>query len=290
MTMFQKKMYTAITFALALIVAAPAIAGRITTEEKSVNLNDEKEAFVEIDFGIGDLLIAQGNPDKLAFVKGSYDPRYFDYKFDYKKKHKSGDLYFDVSTLKGKWSDLNGVDNEWSLEFTSKIPLDLAMDIGAAKCDLNLGGLMISRLDLEIGAADCKISFDEPNKCDLKKLLIDAGASSVYIDKLGNARFELLDFDGSVGSYDIDFSGEFDFDAEADISVGLGSIDIVIPSDVGVRLYTDDSFLSSIDFPKKKFRRIDTGFYESRNWDDAKGHLELDVEIGLGSVDIHIER
>lgn len=279
---------TALAAALILLTVGSVLAGRMETQQKRVELTDEKELAVEIDFGVGDLLIGPGESGDLVVATGHIDPRRFDYEFDYKKKTDRGDLYFDVSTVRDSWDDLRNESNEWRFEFTDEIPLDFTIDIGASSCEFRLGGLMITRLDLDIGAADCEISFDEPNKSVLERILIDAGASSVYIDMLGNARFELLEFDGGVGSYDIDFSGDFDFDAEAEISVGLGSVDIVLPEHIGVRLRTSNGLLSNIDFPEHKFRELDDDLFESLNWDDATGHLELELDIGMGSADVMI--
>ncbi len=274
--------------AVLLFTAAPLWAGRAVTEEKSVEFTDEEDVSVEIDFGVGALSIAPGSSERIVFLEGHYDSRKFDYEFDYKKRAKHGDLYFDVSTRKDRWNDFDSEENEWRFEFTDKIPLDLRIDIGASECDLRLGGLMVSLLEIDIGAADCDISFDDPNKCSLGRIRIDAGASSVRIDRLGNSRFEVFEFEGGVGSYEIDFSGNFDYNARAEISVGLGSVDISIPEDIGVRIYAGDGFLSSIDFPRHQFEEIDNDVYESLNWDDATGHLELEVDVGLGSADIAI--
>lgn len=284
--MSARAVLSASVAAVALMTTATLWAGRMITEEKTVDLTDEKEISVEIDFGVGDLLIGPGNPDKVVFAEGYFDSRKFDYEFDYRNESGRGDLYFDAYTIRDDWDDFHGDDNEWRFEFTDQVPLDLMIDIGASSCEFRLGELMISRLDIDIGAAECDISFDEPNKCILDRIFIDAGASSVYIDRLGNARFDLFEFDGGVGSYEIDFTGEFDFDAEAEISVGLGSLDIILPEHIGVRLRTSNGFLSSIDFPEYRFRELDDDLYESRNWDDAEYHLEMELDVGMGSADI----
>jgi hypothetical protein len=288
--MFARRLPFVMIVVLALLITTPLRAGRIVTEDKSVELTDEKDVSVEIDFGIGDLFVTAGDPGEIVTAEGHYDSRKFDYEFDYRKRGEHGDLYFDVSTRGHTLSNFDSEDNEWRFEFTDRVPLDLTIDIGASDCEFRLGGLMISHLDLDIGAADCDISFDEPNKCTLERIIVDAGASSVYIDKLGNARFDIFEFDGGVGSYELDFSGEFDFDAEAEISVGIGSVDIIIPAGVGVRLSVGDGFLSSVDFPERKFKEIDDDLYESLNWDDAHGHLEIELDVGLGSADISIGR
>lgn len=277
----------AIAIALILVTSGSVQAGRMVTEEKSVEYTDEKSVSIEIDFGVGSLFIDAGDPNMIVAAEGHFDSRVFEYEFDYRKKDDSGDLYFDVSTQRGKWNDIDGSDNEWRFGLTNKVPIDLLINAGACEANLQLGGLSISHLDLDIGASDCEVSFDDPNQCKLERFVVDAGASSLFMDRLGNANFEELNFDGGVGSYEIDFSGEFKFDAEAFISVGLGSVDIFIPEHVGVRLLADGGLFSSIDFPRREFKEIDDNYYESENWDSAVGHIEIEVDVGMGSIDIH---
>ena len=272
---------------LAIGFASIGIADTVI-DRKEIELTDEKRIIVEIDFGIGELTLSKGESRYAVVVDGKYDDDLFEFDFDYRKRRQTGDMFFDISGRKKKWRGSGDHENNWSFEFTDKVPISLKIDVGAADCTMDLGGIQIDRLDLDIGAADCHISFDEPNGCELEKILIDAGASSVTIDDLGNANFRELDFDGGVGSYDIDFSGKFEFDAEAEISVGLGSMDIIVPQHIGVRIYAEDSFLSSIDISEKDFVQIEQGVYESENWDGANWHLELTLNVGLGSVDVRV--
>jgi len=282
--------FTIIT-ALVLIIASPILAedtpGR---EDLSINKTDESEVFVEIDFSAGELRISPGSSDLIANVKGDYDDRYFEHDCYYKKNRGDGDLFLEVSTIDHNFGDIDGCDNYWMLELGTGVPMELNIDIGAADCDLDLGGIMLTSLDMDVGAADCDIYFSERNPEKIDDISIDAGASSLKVVDLGNANFRYLNFDGGVGSYELDFSGEFNFDAEATVSVGLGSIEVYIPEDVGVKLRTDDGFFSSVDFPRRKFREIRDDVWESKNWDSAKAHLELDIDVGMGSVDITIGR
>jgi hypothetical protein len=272
---------------LAIGFASIGLADTVV-DRKEIELTDEKQIAVEIDFGIGELTLSKGKSQFAVVVEGEYDDDLFEFDFDYRKRRQIGDMFFDISGRKKRWRGSSDHENNWSFEFTDKVPINLKVDIGAAACAMDLGGMRIGRLDLDIGATECKISFDEPNGCELEKILIDAGASSVTIDDLGNANFRELEFDGGVGSYDIDFSGKFDFNAEAEISIGLGSMDIIVPEHIGVRIYAEDSFLSSIDIPEKDFIRIERGVYETENWDSAKWRFELTLDVGLGSVDVRV--
>jgi len=106
---------------------------------------------------------------------------------------------------------------------------------------------------------------------------------------LGNANFEFLDFDGGVGNFTLDFGESFDYEAEVKVDVGLGSVDIVLPKGIGVRLEcSDDDWLSSINFPKKhliRSARYDDVF-ETENFQSAKGKVTLIIDVGMGSADI----
>ncbi len=257
-------------------------------EHKEVELTDESKIIAEIDFGVGELTIGRGKSNIAVVVDGKYDEDRFKFSFDYRNKKHTGDMFFDISTRKRKWKDSGDHESIWNFKFTDKVPVDLKADIGAADCSFDFGGIKLKRLDLDIGAADCSIGFNEPNKSVLEKILIDAGASSVRIDDLGNSNFREFEFEGGVGSYDIDFSGEFKFNAEAEISVGLGSMDLTLPDHIGIKIYAEDSFLSSIDIPEKDFVRIEKGVYETENWSSAEWRLELTLNVGLGSVDVRV--
>jgi hypothetical protein len=269
--------------AFALVVLAAA-----TTERREYEITNEERIAAEIDFTVGDIQIKRCSDNMAAIVEGEYDDRRFDFDLDYELTSTTGNLFFETADKRGKYRADD--DNFWLIELTDKLPIELTADIGAADCEMDLGGLLISRLDIDIGASDCFIAFYEPNLTVLESIRIDAGAASVTIDGLGNANFREFEFDGGVGSYDIDFSGEFDFDAQAEISVGLGSVDIRVPDHIAVRVHADDGFLSSIDLPRRHFEETERGLYRTANWDSASSHLDLILDVGLGSIDVDVVR
>lgn len=281
------KSASAIGLAFGLLLSAPVSrAERMVTVHEDKDLTGEKEITAEIEMSVGEFVLKGAPAGKAVVIDGEYDKREFDYRFSYENRSGTGDLYFDIDGHDGHWKGSSSEDNVWEISLTDKVPVDLKLDIGAAECDLQLGGMMISSFNLDVGAADCEVTFDTPNLTTLDRFVIDAGASSLEIKNLGNARFKELSFDGGVGSYELDFSGTFDFDAEAEISVGMGSVDILIPRDIGVRIFSDDGFMSSIDIPKRAFEEVDDGEFESKNWKEANGHLTITLDIGMGSADI----
>jgi hypothetical protein len=97
----------------------------------------------------------------------------------------------------------------------------------------------------------------------------------------------LLEFEGGVGKFVLDFGGQFDYRAEARVKVGMGALTVVIPRELGVQLRADDRWLSSLDFSKSRLVAVaGKGMYETENFESAQGQLILILEVGLGSANI----
>jgi Cell wall-active antibiotics response LiaF, C-terminal len=166
--------------------------------------------------------------------------------------------------------------------------MDLEFDIGAAEARVDLSGLSITSLDLEVGAADCQVWWDAANLSTLSELTVDCGVSSLSLEGLGYAGLEYMDFEGGLGSFKLDFSGAWTASAEAHLEVGLGSLDVTVPRDIGVRIEAEHSF-GSVDVDRW-FKEVDDDVYESENYRNANIKLVLMVELGMGSLDVRAER
>lgn len=165
------------------------------------------------------------------------------------------------------------------------IPVQLDFSVGAGYNDLNMSGLKISDLNLVSGACATKLRFNEPNPVTMKKLRLSTGASKLVVEGLGNANFEEMDFSGGASNVVLDFSGS-DFHAskssKVNVSIGAGSLRILLPKEAGVKIKYADNFFSSIALPDD-FTQDGEWFY-SGNFSKAKHVLELHVSSGVGSV------
>jgi hypothetical protein len=71
-----------------------------------------------------------------------------------------------------------------------------------------------------------------------------------------------------------------------DIDVELGSLTVLLPENIGVRIRKEDSFLSSFSIDEDEFQEVESNVYESENFGKTEGELIFDIEIELGSVKI----
>lgn len=141
-------------------------------------------------------------------------------------------------------TNFNDIKNQWDLKLGSA-PLDLTINAGAYSGNFELGGLALTSLTVKDGAAQVELSFSQPNLAEMSLLRYETGASNVTLSGLANANFSTLMFSGGAGDYRLDFSGELKRSATLDISVGAGSVQLIIPKGVNARV-TVDSALASV--------------------------------------------
>lgn len=273
-----------------LAVTAVLLAGRLTKVDDKVSASGISKLDVQLDLAAGRFEISPGRvPDGVVVTyQGQYDENKYDFSQEFDQRGDNGKFTFSSEVRSSRSNRISGEKNSWAFSFSPEVDCRFDVEIGAAETIFDFSNLKISELSLAIGAADATIDFAKPNKTRIADLKIDAGACDLEIINLANARFELLTFDGGLGDFTLDFTGNFDYEAEAQINVGLGSIDIILPPDIAVRLETEENWFNSIDIPKRNFDKVRgrDGVWETENWDSAPGRLTLILDVGMGSADI----
>ena len=264
-------------------------------ERHDIPFKTEEELSVEIDFGVGNIELRDGT-DKDYVLESEMEYSSDEYKpdVDYQVFGKKGKLQLAMDWEGGrksffgfgKDSDSRSRvrDNIWKLEFTKKIPIFFDIEMGLGTGEFDFSGLNVQDIDLECGMSDVVVEFNEENKTELESFSIETGLGNLEAYGLANANVERFDLECGLGSAVLDFSGKIRQNAKVSVTVGLGSVTIQIPKNVGVEIEAEQSFLSSIDLDD--FYEIDDDLYRSDNWDDVEHKIYMSVEVGLGSIDI----
>ena len=268
------------------LMSIPVMADRIENVSKSFDPDGAEEIELEGDFGLGTLLISPADMTEVAKFEIEYDSRLIMYYLDYSTRGNTGQLEFGTKSRRSRHND--DIINDWEIQLSSKYPIDMALDIGACEAEIDLGGIPLKELSLDIGAVDGSIIFSKSNPIRMENFDLDIGASSIELTKLGNANFEYMDFDCGAASCKLDFSGDWKGSAEVEIDVGVGSVKIIIPEDLDVRIITDsDGWFSSVDFHNDNLEEVRDGVYETEDYRKAKIKLLIEVDVGMGSIDFH---
>ncbi len=267
------------------ITAGLALAKRLTHETIKVDAKHAKQLDVNLAFGAGELRIYPEDIKEAAILDVDYDERKYSYDVNYDVTKRTGELK--IECVRDHNEKIDTDNNQCDITFSTRYPMTMDLQCGAAKADIDFGGLPIEKMQIQIGAAAAEIGFSEINPVRMENFAINAGASSLKMYHLGNANFDNMEFDGGVGSYTLDFRGDFTGEANIKIKVGLGSMDIVLPQNIPVRVETESSkWLSSVELHHNNLNEMDDGIYESDDFKQAKTRITLSLEVGLGSIDV----
>jgi hypothetical protein len=163
-----------------------------------------------------------------------------------------------------------------------RVNLALALSLGAAEAQVELGGLRVTNLDVKTGASRTVIRFSRPNAVRCQRALFSAGAAEVSILGLGNSRCDEIEFEGGIGKMTLDFGGVWSSSSRVEIKMAVGELVLRLPRNAGVRLRMD-KFLSSFE-PVGLVQRGQV--FESRNYAQAERHLDLDLTTAMGGVNV----
>lgn len=160
--------------------------------------------------------------------------------------------------------------------------MDLVMEFGAVKAELDLGGLRLRTLQLTTGASDAQLRVSDPNPIELDRAVFQVGAASFRARELGRLNARELQVDAGVGDVRLDLTGLHRPDTRVKVSMGVGSVDIEVPRGVGIEL-TRSTFLTSVTAPDLT-RRGDT--WVSPEWDRADRKVRIQVDAAFGSITV----
>lgn len=239
--MKTNQLLIALVLLAALLIAgcAPrARVGPLQTESQSVELGDARSVRVEIDLGAGNLAIT-GGTEKLLGADFTYNVA----KLKPEVEYADGSLVIRQPETRGLpvLQDITGFRNEWNLRLYDDVPMDLRVDVGGGGSDLNVANLLLTRLDVELGAGTSTIDLDGDWTRDLD-VTIDAGAAdlTVQLPKDVGVRVEvdrgstMIDAPGLVQDenvYTNDAYGVSEVTLRIDITAGIGWLNLELVDD-----------------------------------------------------------
>lgn len=156
----------------------PGIFRDSGTYRSSIEMDEKiKRLKVDLSFGAGRIYLgATRDEEKLyeAILRYRYRRPRVDYLFEEEK----GEGHLVVERVKDfKWFNLSGEDN-WRLYLTERVPVDLEINTGAGKFNLNLEKLQVKELTVNAGAGDLEIDLGDYTS----QVELNLGAASVDLN------------------------------------------------------------------------------------------------------------
>lgn len=147
----------------------------------------------------------------------------------------------------------------------------------------------------DTGALDLTQKSDKLNNLNIKTSELTLGLTDAVPVNLtvnagvGNATFDLtdiqldsLDLNGGVGNVTLTLPGSGKYNAKID--AGVGNITVYIPKEIEARIHYD-SGISELNIDSR-FHKIDDETWETSGYSDADNAVDIDINAGIGNVNI----
>jgi len=178
------------------------------------------------------------------------------------------------------------------IEISGGAPAGQAL-VGSSAAGMNRHSQLIGdRLEVQVEAGPSFVPFISPSEGVWRfqltqeiplTLIVEAGASSVTIDlkDVLATRVELKT-GASSSNVVMPARGASILDVEA----GAASVNIRIPDGTAARIRVKEG-MTAINVDTNRFPRLDSGRYQSSNYDTAVDRAEINIESGFGSVSVN---
>lgn len=251
------------------------------TSTSARQVTNEKDLRVKVEYGAGTITVRRGDEGELYNAVFHFDEEWAAPMTEYA----DGELDVGLSASgKGNRNlgDWPG-DASLDLELAPGVPLDLDLDFGAGRAELDLTGLSLRNLTVNTGASESVIRVSEANRERMESAEINVGAADLRMRGVGNLNSDRVTVKSGLGSVTLRLDGEWPRDGHLVVEMGLGALELEVPRSLGVRLRRPGSFLASID-TDGLLKRGEV--YESANWETAERRIEIEITAVVGSVDI----
>lgn len=152
------------------LLGAVVPLGQPAVEALALDLGTRSDARVTVRFGAGDLHLGTAAAGHL--LDGTYRGGVL------ASEPAPGRIELEQDLDRGlPWVDH---DADWMMGLTDRIPLDLRLDTGACRSDLDLGDLRLRSLELHTGASQTRVRA--PRSAGLTRMRAEAGAAELIIE------------------------------------------------------------------------------------------------------------
>lgn len=253
--------------------------GEIIEEHQEVAVDGANQADVRIVFGAGDLEVDAGDPGTLFAADFRYNIAEWAPEVGYDVDDHA--LLVKQGGDENSWgipSDGN-IRNEWDVTLSPSIPISMSLLLGAGRGDMDFTGMQIARLDMDMGAGDFAVRFNQPAQIPMSQMTVRTGASRLEIEGIGNVSPERVVVQGGAGDITLDLTGNWQRSADVNVTAGVGQITLLVPRGVSVRIGIDG--LATIDNDGLEKRGDD---YVSDAYGDTEDEINVSITAGIGNI------
>lgn len=223
-----------------LVTASYWVYGMLKTDRVSGALTIEKDKAksldVDIDFGAGSLFIEGGAKE---WVNGDIDTNVKKWYPTVVYKNKRNVGHVEIHQKMKGLSALGKKKNDWHVQLTNDIPVDLDLELGVSDAKLNLTGIRLSHLSVDAGVGDTTINLADEWKDSFDgKFDLGVGDAEIRLPQKTGVKLRVSKGVGSIkakgfisqgnGIYVNEAYGKTDAVIDLKVDVGVGGVTFLL--------------------------------------------------------------
>ncbi|MFQ5670155.1 MAG: hypothetical protein ACE5HD_06505 [Acidobacteriota bacterium] len=200
---------------------------------------------VSVDLFEGHFEIRPGPPGSPVQVKGTYASSYYELVEESEMDPESGrrvsirfqpKVGFLVRLIAGLTHISEGHPNQITVVLPRQTPTALAVRLGGGDSRIDLGGLTLTDLRVDLSKGSHRLEFGEPLRGDLPRMEILFQMGEGRVEKVGNAHPQELDISSRMGSFRVNLGGEWPagFESQVRVTHSMGELVLLVPASIRV--------------------------------------------------------
>lgn len=195
---------------------------------------------IELEISVARLIVTPAETGQSIRLDAEYDPRY--YELDQgRDEQPGGDWTYRVrfgpahSSLMALFRVKLGAEPPTvRLALPPDVPLQVTGEVDGSFAALELGGLWLDEVDLQVDGGAVAVSLLEPLRAPMNSMSLVGDRGSIKVVGLGNASPAEAFFKQHLGEIDLDLRGAWVRDADIDVRAYLAGGSVWLPSDLPV--------------------------------------------------------
>ncbi len=197
---------------------------------------------LELDLNMGDFTVVPGPPGENIRIEADYDSNSFNLIEKFEQRSDGGWTYKVSFTSRGGFFGMlfrGGVksgDNRIKVIVPRDHPIEIVGKLGMGESEIDLGGLWIRKVDLELGMGDHFLDVSEPMRFAMDSFDLESSMGAIEVRNLGNASPATIDVEHSMGEIFVDLEGEWQNDSQVTVGFGMGECKLWLPDNANIDL------------------------------------------------------
>lgn len=126
-------------------------------------------------------------------------------------------------------------------------PTDLNLDLGMGRSRLNFSDMSFENVHIESAFSDVMITYDSPNKVEMKHMDIHAIRAKVVLKNIEYARAELISIQNDMGDTRLLIGDNLPHNSTIVLQSAMGGCTLVVDKDQPVRIIFKGGMFTSLD-------------------------------------------